>query len=125
MIARVLSITGLLLRILQPRLVRPLKLAGRVFPNKVISAVWGFFALYVALFMVFMLSLMAIGVDQVSAFSAVATCMNNLGPGLGQVAANFQHFPEAGKWLLILAMLMGRLEIYTFLVLLAPAFWRK
>ncbi|MFQ5488962.1 MAG: TrkH family potassium uptake protein [Gammaproteobacteria bacterium] len=114
-----------LVRIVHPRLVRPLKLAGRVLPGEVISAVWGFFSLYVALFAIFMLCLMALGVDQISAFSAVATCMNNLGPGLGQVAENFQNFPVIGKWLLILAMLMGRLEIYTLLVLLAPSLWRQ
>ena len=97
----------------------------RVVPERVIDAVWGYFALYLAAFVVIMLALMATGLDQVTAFSAVATSMNNLGPGLGKVASNFQGISDAAKWLLALAMLMGRLEIFTLLVLLTPAFWRK
>ncbi len=115
----------MVLRLVHPRLVRPTKLGRRVVPERVIDAVWGYFALYLATFVVIMLALMATGLDQVTAFSAVATSMNNLGPGLGKVASNFQGISDAAKWLLALAMLMGRLEIFTLLVLLTPAFWRK
>ena len=87
------------------------------------SAVWGFFAAYVGVFSIIMLLLMATGLDQVTAFSAVATCMNNLGPGLGEVTSNFVVVSDTAKWLLSLAMLMGRLEIFTLLVLLMPEFW--
>jgi trk system potassium uptake protein TrkH len=72
-----------------------------------------------------MLLLMMSGVNQTTAFSAVAATLNNLGPGLDQVAANFTTMNDFSKWLLCLAMLMGRLEIFTLLVILTPAFWRK
>ena len=63
------------------------------------------------------------GLDEQSAFAAVATCMNNLGPGLGEVAYTFQTVSDFGKILSIIAMLLGRLEIFTLLVLLTPGFW--
>jgi trk system potassium uptake protein TrkH len=65
------------------------------------------------------------GMDQVTAFGAVAACLNNLGPGLGDVAATFAGVSETSKLLLALTMLFGRLEIFTFLVLLTPGFWRR
>ena len=68
---------------------------------------------------------MATGMDQITAFSAIAATLNNLGPGLGDVAANYKDIGDFSKWLLCLAMLMGRLEIFTLLVVLTPAFWRN
>lgn len=114
-----------ILQLIHPHIVRPLKLSGRVMPTRVTDAVWGYFALYVATFAIILLLLMADGMDQVTAFSAVATSMNNLGPGLGEVAVNFQEVSAEAKWLLAFAMLLGRLEIFTVLVLLTPAFWRR
>jgi trk system potassium uptake protein TrkH len=93
--------------------------------RNIIQAVWGFFSIYVAVFIVFMLMLMALGMNQITAFSAVAATLNNLGPGLEDVASNFKYVGDISKWLLCLAMLMGRLEIFTLLVVLTPAFWRK
>jgi trk system potassium uptake protein TrkH len=71
------------------------------------------------------LLLMATGLNQETAFSAVAACLNNLGPGLGDVGRNFAYINDPAKWILCLAMLLGRLEIFTLLVLFTPAFWRK
>jgi trk system potassium uptake protein TrkH len=71
-----------------------------------------------------MFLLMMDGMDQVTAFGAVAACLNNLGPGLGDVAANFAGVSTVSKLLLVFTMLFGRLEIFTFLVLFMPAFWR-
>ena len=68
---------------------------------------------------------MATGLDAVTAFSAVSACINNLGPGLGDVSAHYGNINDAAKWILCFAMLMGRLEIFTLLVLFSPAFWRK
>jgi trk system potassium uptake protein TrkH len=68
---------------------------------------------------------MATGLDQVTAFSAVAACINNLGPGLGSVSEHYGNINNIAKWLLCFAMLLGRLEIFTLLVLFTPAFWRK
>jgi trk system potassium uptake protein TrkH len=74
--------------------------------------------------MVLLLSMMAVGLDQVTAFSAVAACINNLGPGFGDVSAHYGSLSSTAKLILSLAMLLGRLEIFTLLVLITPAFWR-
>ncbi len=111
-------------RLVHPNAVTHVKLGGRVIGERTQEAVWGFLALYAATFSVLMLFMMATGLDQVTAFSAVATCMNNLGPGLGAVATSFHDLNDAAKIAAIAAMLLGRLEIYTLLVLLSPAFWR-
>lgn len=71
------------------------------------------------------LLLMATGLDVVTSFSAVTACLNNLGPGLGDVGANFGQINAPSKWILCVAMLLGRLEIFTLLVVLTPAFWRR
>ncbi|HGG61259.1 MAG TPA: hypothetical protein ENK26_15320 [Gammaproteobacteria bacterium] len=76
-------------------------------------------------FVALMLGMMATGLDQVSAYSAVATCINNLGPGMGEVSQSFASVSDAGKLLSVLAMLLGRLEIFSVLVLLHPGFWRS
>ncbi|WMS86005.1 TrkH family potassium uptake protein [Pleionea litopenaei] len=112
-------------KLIHPHALLKVKLGKQVLPEKVSDAVWGFFATYVVLFVLMLLVLIADGMDQVTAFSAVAACMNNLGPGLGDVAANYSNISDLAKWLLCLAMLFGRLEIFTLLVLLTPAFWRK
>lgn len=111
--------------LIHPAGVRPIKVGGRVLQARVADAVWGFFAVYVAVFSVLMLLVMGTGLDHVTAFGAVATCINNMGPGLGEVAVNFAGVNAAAKWLLTLSMLLGRLEIFTLLVVLTPAFWRK
>jgi trk system potassium uptake protein TrkH len=71
-----------------------------------------------------LLLMMATGLDQVTAFSAVAATLNNLGPGLGDVASGFMNVTDAGKWISVIGMLLGRLEIFTLLVLITPTFWR-
>jgi trk system potassium uptake protein len=113
-----------LYRLVHPRIVRVLKIDGRPVPEEVTSAVWGFFSLYILLFAILMMVLMAYGMDQVTAFGAVATCLNNLGPGLGEVATNFTGVSDGAKWLLSFAMLAGRLELFTVLVLFSRPFWR-
>jgi len=112
-------------RLIHPQSINPIRIGGQVVPPSVIEGIWGYFTVYVAIFAGFMLLLMLDGMDQVTAFGAVATCMNNLGPGLGDVAANFASVSGGGKLLLVLAMLFGRLEIFTLLVLLTPGFWRS
>lgn len=112
-------------RLLHPRIVRPIKVGGRTLPERVIDAVWGFFSLYVVVFAILMLLVTATGVDQVTAFGAVASALNNVGPGLGEVGTSFAPLNDTATWLMSLAMLLGRLEIFTLLVLLTPAFWRR
>ena len=111
-------------KLIHPRALLPIKLDGRVVPDSVITGVWGFFAIYVSVYAVTMVLLMMDGMDQITAFGAVAACLNNLGPGLGDVAANFANVSPQSKFLLVFTMLFGRLEIFTFLVLLTPSFWR-
>ena len=113
-----------IVRLVHPSAQVPIKVGGTVMQPRVIDAVWGFFATYVATFSILLLALMATGLDQVTAFSAVAACMNNLGPGLGGVGLHYADISDTAKWLLSLAMLLGRLEIFTLLVLLSPIFWR-
>lgn len=112
-------------RLIHPKAVYMVKLGNRALPDRVVDAVWGFFSAYAVVFVVIMLSLIATGMNDISAFSATAACLNNLGPGLGQVAAHFGDVTDTGKWLLIVAMLFGRLEIFSLLVLFTPAFWRS
>ncbi len=114
-----------ILRLIHPNARLPIKVGGKAMSSQVVDAVWGFFASYVALFSLLLLALMATGLDQVTAFSAVAACMNNLGPGLGDVGSHYADVSATAKWLLIFAMLMGRLEIFTLLVVLSPGFWRR
>jgi trk system potassium uptake protein TrkH len=112
-------------KLVHPKAVFSIKLGKKALPDHVVSAVWGFFSAYAAVFVICMLLLLASGMDNITAFTAVAACLNNLGPGLGDVAANFSGINDFSKWVLILAMLFGRLEIFTLLVLFTPAFWRS
>ncbi|MGH8177151.1 MAG: potassium transporter TrkG, partial [Steroidobacter sp.] len=74
---------------------------------------------------ILMISLIAIGEDQVTAFAAIAACMTNVGTGLGEVATTFSGLSDAGKWICVVAMLLGRLEVFPLLVLISPTFWRR
>lgn len=111
--------------LLHPHARIPLRLGGRVIDERMAQGVWGFFAMYVATFAVLTLLMIHAGLDETSAFAAVATSMNNLGPGLGEVAYTFQGVSDMGKLTAVVAMLVGRLEIFTLLVLLSPDFWRR
>jgi len=111
-------------RLIHPNAQIPVRIGDKTVPSRVVEAVWGFFALYVGSFTVLYLLLAATGLDLMTAFSAVAACINNLGPGLSGVGLNYADLPDVAKWLLCFAMLLGRLEIFTLLVLLTPAFWR-
>jgi trk system potassium uptake protein TrkH len=112
-------------RLVHPSAMIPVKLGGRNVPSDVLQAVWGFFAVYIAIFIVLFIIMLATGLDELTAFSAVAACLNNLGPGLGEVSGNMTVVNAPGKWVLILAMLLGRLEIFTLIAILSPAFWRR
>ena len=111
-------------RLIHPNAVMSIKMGGRPVHGRVVDAVWGFFATYVAVFAILLLSIMAAGLDQVTAFSAVAACLNNLGPGLGDVSYHYGELNSIAKLILSFAMLLGRLEIFTLFVLFTPAFWR-
>jgi trk system potassium uptake protein len=112
-------------RLIHPQAIRRMKIDGQPLPDSVVDAVSGFFAVYIIVFFTFMALAMMDGMDQVTAFGAVASTLNNVGPSLGDVAVTFADVSVQGKIMFAVAMLFGRLEIYTFLVLLTPAFWRR
>ncbi|MEO1034440.1 MAG: TrkH family potassium uptake protein [Pseudomonadota bacterium] len=112
-------------RLVHPNAEIPVRIGSKAVSYRVIEAVWGFFAVYIIVFTAILIALLATGLDQVTAFSAVAATLNNLGPGLGGVTAGFMGVSDAGKWVSIVAMVLGRLEIFTLLVLITPTFWRR
>ncbi|NEX19647.1 potassium transporter [Thiorhodococcus mannitoliphagus] len=112
-------------RLVHPNAQLPVRIGGKTVNHRVVDAVWGFFSLYVASFVLMYLMLTATGLDLVTSFSAVAACINNLGPGLSQVGAHYADLQAPAKWILCFAMLLGRLEIFTLLVLLTPTFWQR
>ncbi|WP_022960803.1 TrkH family potassium uptake protein [Halopseudomonas pelagia] len=112
-------------KLLHPHGVFPVKLGNKAVPDRVVEAVWGFCAVYVFAFAVLFLILLGTGLDFVTAFSALAACINNLGPGLGEVSAHYGDLSSTVKWILSFAMLLGRLEVFTLLVLFTPMFWRR
>ncbi|MBL1141754.1 MAG: potassium transporter [Proteobacteria bacterium] len=112
-------------RLIHPNAIFIIKVGNKPIPERIIEAVWGFFATYIAVFAFLLLALMATELDQVTAFSALAACMNNLGPGLGKVSLHYGNINDVAKWILCFAMLLGRLEIFTLLVLITPTFWRR
>ncbi|RKF22301.1 potassium transporter [Alginatibacterium sediminis] len=122
-----LSLQGVreLKRLVHPRAVYQIKIGNQALPDRVLEAVWGFFSAYALVFVVCMLALIALGMDELSAFSAVVACLNNLGPGLGEVALHYGEISDGSKWVLALAMLFGRLEVFTLLVLFTPTFWKS
>ena len=111
-------------QLIHPNAVIPVKLGNRPVSDTVASSVWGFLALYIFLFALLMMLMMAAGTDPISAYSAVGATINNLGPGLGEVAVNYSTLNSFEMWVLCLAMLLGRLELFTLMVLLTPEFWR-
>lgn len=113
-----------IMRLVHPNAEIPVKLGHDAVPFRVVDAVWGFFSVYIVVFGLMLLAMMATGLDQVTAFSAVAATLNNLGPGLGDVTSGFMTVGDTAKWIAIFGMLLGRLEIFTLLVLITPTFWR-
>ncbi|MBW2138905.1 MAG: hypothetical protein JRH06_15310 [Deltaproteobacteria bacterium] len=114
-------------RIIHPHAITTVKLGGKGVPQEVLSSIWGFFILYLAIFVTSAIIMASLGLDMVSSFASVAACIFNVGPGLGMVGPtkNYLLIPSLGKWILIFCMLVGRLEIYTVVALLIPEYWRK
>lgn len=113
-------------RIIHPRLYRPVKISGQPVDNNIVFAVLAFAFVYVSCIVLMTLMLTASGLDVVSAFSGVVSCINNTGPGLAQVgpATTYEVLSDFQTWVLTFAMLLGRLELFTLLVVMTPAFWR-
>ncbi|MFT4675891.1 MAG: trk system potassium uptake protein TrkH [Reinekea sp.] len=112
-------------RLIHPKGVFTVKVGNRRVDDRVVESVWGFFSVYIMSYAVIFFGLLATGLDFETTWSAVGSSLNNLGPGLGQVANDYGTIPSTAKWLLCFAMLLGRLEIFTLLVLLTPQYWRS
>jgi trk system potassium uptake protein TrkH len=111
-------------KLIHPNTVSAIKLNKNLLSDKVMISIWGFFSLYVFSFVIVMIALMFTGLDQITAFSATAASINNLGPGLGAVSVNYGAINDMAKWILSFSMLLGRLEIITLIALFHRAFWR-
>ena len=110
-----------------PHAVLPIKLNGQIVPPGTITNILGFFFIGVATFAAATVTLAGLGLDLISASTAVASALMNIGPGLGSVGPmnNYAHIQPIGKWVLCLCMLLGRLELYTVLILFTPQLWKK
>jgi len=116
-----------LFRLVHPKSFAAVKLSKRVVHKDILESIAGFFIIYMGIFVCASIILSALGLDLVTAFSSVAATLGNIGPGLGSVGPmdNYHHIPTLGKAILCFCMVLGRLEIYTVLVLLIPEFWKK
>jgi trk system potassium uptake protein TrkH len=113
--------------LIHPHAVKHIKIGGKAVSEDVVKSVLGFLALYIGLFALCSVLLAGTGVDLITSITAVASAIGNIGPGFGHVGPidNYSEIPYLGKWLLIWCMLLGRLEIFTVIILLVPEFWRK
>ncbi len=113
--------------LIHPRAVSHVKISGKVVADDIMRSILGFLALYIGLFALSAVILAGMGVDFVTSFGAVAAAIGNIGPGFGMVGPveNYALIPDLGKWLLVWCMLLGRLEIFTIIILVVPEFWRK
>ena len=116
-----------LFSMIHPHSISQVKIGGNVISEDVMKSIMGFMGLYIILFIICSIILAGLGVDFLTAISAVASSLGNIGPGFGMVGPveNYAAIPTLGKWLLAWCMLLGRLEIYTFIILLVPEFWKK
>ena len=114
-------------QLIHPHAFAQVKLDGRALPKEVRAGIWGFLFLFIFVCLLATLVLTATGVDLVTSATTVISAMCNVGPALGDAgpAENYASIPALGKWILVLCMLIGRLEVYTVIILFVPHFWRK
>ncbi|MCK3655022.1 potassium transporter [Pasteurellaceae bacterium Macca] len=111
-------------RFIHPNVIQPIKLGKHVLSEQIVDGVWAFFSAYFFVFIVCWIATIACGMETFDALNAVIATMNNLGPALGTVSSNFVKVPDSAKWVLTFAMVCGRLEVFTLLVILSPSFWK-
>ena len=116
-----------MVKLVHPAAQVPVKLCGAVVPNQIVYSVLAFMSIYGACVIVMTFLLVATGLDLISAFSAVIASINNTGPGLNQVgpATTYEALSDFQTWVCTIAMLLGRLELFTLLIIFTPAFWRR
>ncbi|MEG9499839.1 TrkH family potassium uptake protein [Mannheimia indoligenes] len=111
-------------RYIHPNVIQPIKLGKHVLSERVVDGIWAFFSAYFFVFVVCWLASIACGMETFDALNAVIATLNNLGPALGSVSSNFTQVPDSAKLVLTFAMVCGRLEVFTLLVILSPVFWK-
>tara|TARA_B100000927_G_scaffold204541_1_gene165956 strand:+ start:143 stop:517 length:375 start_codon:yes stop_codon:yes gene_type:complete len=114
-----------IVKMIHPNSVVTLKVGTKSVDDNVATSVWGFFSIYVISFVILLMAVLISGLDLETAFSSVGACLNNLGPGLGLVSENYSDINSFAKGVLAFSMLLGRLEIFTLLIILTPLFWAK
>ncbi|MBN2059731.1 MAG: TrkH family potassium uptake protein [Deltaproteobacteria bacterium] len=116
-----------LFRVIHPHAVTTVKLGKTAVQPEILNGIWGFFVLYLFIFVIAVILMAGFGLDMISSFGSVAACIFNVGPGFGIVGPvdNYFMLPVLGKWVLIFCMILGRLEIYTVIALILPEYWRK
>jgi len=112
-------------RLLHPHAITPIKFANHILPEPILQSMWGFLSVFAALFLVLMIIFMALGNDFITSFSAIAASLANAGAGLGTISLTFDQLSIPSKWLLMFAMIAGRLEIFSLLILFSRQFWQK
>ena len=112
-------------KLTHPQSVVPVKIGGKILQPEIAESVWGFFSVYMLTYVFLTTFMLLYGSDFITAFSAVGASINNLGPGLGDVSQNYSSLNDISKITLSFSMILGRLEIYTLLVLLTPFFWKS
>jgi trk system potassium uptake protein TrkH len=114
-------------KFIHPYAIKPMKIGGTVVSNNIVNSVTGFIFLYFMSIVILTFTLLFSGLDLVTAFSAIITCINNAGPGLNEVgpAGNFAGLSDFQKAVCTFAMLLGRVQIFSIVILFVPEFWRK
>jgi trk system potassium uptake protein TrkH len=113
-------------RLIHPRAIIPVRYNNNSVPNDIISNILAFFLFYIFIFVLGTIVMSLVGLDFLSAMGSVATSIGNVGPAIGSVGPsyNFSHIPDIGKWFLSFLMLLGRLELFTILLIFSPSFWK-
>lgn len=114
-----------MLRLLHPNAVIPIKFGKHILPEPILQSMWGFISVFIALFLALVIAFMALGNDFPTSFSAITATLANAGAGIGTISVTFDQLNMSSKWLLMFAMIAGRLEIFSLLILVLPQFWRK
>jgi len=112
-------------RLIHPNAIIHLRFGDFALPERLIQSIWAFIAAFIVLFIILLLAMMATGIDFETSFGSIVAGISNAGAGIGKVAKNFEGLNPTSKWIMIFAMLAGRLEIFTLLVIFTPSYWRR
>ncbi|MFD0966727.1 TrkH family potassium uptake protein [Seminibacterium arietis] len=111
-------------QLVHPNLVKPIKFGKDILPRRVVESIWAFFVVFIFIFLVLVMAVILCGMNAFDAAGAVLATLTNAGPGLGSISLGFSHVPDSAKFVFAFAMVCGRLELFSLLVLFTPAFWK-